>query len=359
MTCLLPSRLVVALLALAATAAGAQAPEPRASTVILPVIGSAPETGLVYGVTALRATRPAADDITRPSLTQVYAAYTTKQQFSTWAEIDWWTPGNVWRLNANVEYRDFPLPYYGVGGDTPKSAEEFYSARGPLGFVTVQRQIVPHGYVVGGMKWWSQENANRAPTGALASGGVAGAAGGRVLLAQLGVAWDTRDNVLAARTGDYTQLTWSQSDRAIGSEFMFRRLALDARHYVPLGGSRSFALQLLGEHTLGEAPFDQLALVGSSSMLRGYTKGRYRDRTLLGAQVEFRAPVYGRFSSVLFAGGGAVAPSPRLLTTAAVLPSYGGGLRYAMGQSGGSLIRLDVGLGRDAMGIYVGFQQAF
>ena len=104
---------------------------------------------------------------------------------------------------------------------------------------------------------------------------------------------------------------------------------------------------------------DQLALVGSSSMLRGYTKGRYRDRTLLGAQVEFRAPVYGRFSSVLFAGGGAVAPSPRLLTTASVLPSYGGGLRYAMGQSGGSLIRLDVGLGRDAMGIYVGFQQAF
>src|SRR5262245_28160140 len=48
---------------------------------ILPVLGSAPETGFVGGATALRVSSPIADTVTRASTEQVYVAYTAKQQF--------------------------------------------------------------------------------------------------------------------------------------------------------------------------------------------------------------------------------------------------------------------------------------
>jgi hypothetical protein len=43
-------------------------------------------------------------------------------------------------------------------------------------------------------------------------------------------------------------------------------------------------------------------------IMRGYARGRYRDRWLLAAQGEYRSPVRKRLGGVLFAGAGVSAP---------------------------------------------------
>ena len=97
----------------------------RSSTLrILPVIGSAPETGFVGGATALRVSAPVNDSVTRPSTDQLYVAYTAKHQFRAFASTERWSDGNRWGLNAQLEYLRFPQPYFGIGDDAPERAEE-------------------------------------------------------------------------------------------------------------------------------------------------------------------------------------------------------------------------------------------
>ena len=96
---------------------------------VLPVLGSAPETGFVGGATALRVSSPAGDTITRSTTEQIYVAYTAKQQVRAFVSTDRWSEGNRWGLSAELEYQRFPQPFFGVGIDAPKSAEEWYEPR--------------------------------------------------------------------------------------------------------------------------------------------------------------------------------------------------------------------------------------
>lgn len=68
-------------------------------------------------------------------------------------------------------------------------------------------------------------------------------------------------------------------------------------------------------------------MYGSSSDLRGYETGRYRDRASWAMQVEARQHLFGRFGVVAFAGIGGTAPGLGSLDDTEFLPSVGLGLR--------------------------------
>ena len=88
-------------------------------------------------------------------------------------------------------------------------------------------------------------------------------------------------------------------------------------------------------------PFDQLALLGSGSVMRGYVHGRYRDRDFAAAQLEYRTPVVGRFGVAAFAGAGTVAPTISELGSSAVLPTFGAGARWLLLPKERTTIRVD------------------
>src|SRR5678815_331621 len=98
------STTVITLFVLAVTARVPALPAQATSIRVLPVIGSAPETGFVGGATALRVSSSESDSTTRPSTDQLYAAYTAKHQFSAFLATDRWTDGNRWGLSARLEY---------------------------------------------------------------------------------------------------------------------------------------------------------------------------------------------------------------------------------------------------------------
>ena len=330
-------------------------------TFVLPYLGSAPETGVQYGATAFRVHQPP-DTATRPSTTQLFASYTAKRQARVFAEVDRWTAGSTWHLTGHLEWMRFPLPFYGFGDAAAEADEEFYTPAGVLGQVTVQRRVRGPFYLLGGYGYQDLRITPSSENGALANDPITGNRGGRVGQLQLGALWDDRDDVFASRHGSFLQATGSNAARPLGSAYAFRRLIVDGRHFVPLGGSRVLAVQAVTELVAGSAPFDQLSLVGNSSYLRGYAHGRYRDRDLAAAQAEYRATLWRRLGWAAFGGAGRIAsrPSDLLGSSARTLPSYGLGLRWTLFASSRSDIRVDYAHGeRGQSGLYVALNEAF
>jgi hypothetical protein len=355
-----PSILAVSLLTTVSVSAAAQ-DNTGARTFVLPYLGSAPETGIQYGATAFRVRQPS-DSATRPSTAQLFASYTAKRQARVFAEVDRWSRGSVWHLTGHLEWKRFPLPFYGFGDAAAKADEEFYTPTGVLGSVIVQHRVRGPLYLVGGYAYQDFRITASAPDGALASDAIFGSRGGRVGQLQLGALWDDRDDVFASRRGSFLQAIGSNAARPFGSEFAFRRLVVDGRHFIPLGAGRVLALQAVTEMTGGEAPFDQLSLVGNSNYLRGYAHGRYRDLDLAMAQAEYRAHLWRRLGWAAFAGAGRIAarPSDLLASSARTLPSYGAGLRYTLFANSRSNIRVDYARGESGQsGLYVALNEAF
>jgi hypothetical protein len=97
---------------------------------VLPVLGSAPETGWQFGV-ATFVTRVSRDSgTTRPSTIVGNAVRTVKAQTRVFLDTDTWWRDNTWRLVTSATWQQFPLAYFGVGDDAPAAAEEGYTPRG-------------------------------------------------------------------------------------------------------------------------------------------------------------------------------------------------------------------------------------
>jgi hypothetical protein len=330
-------------------------------TAVLPYVGSAPETGLQFGGTVIRVTEPA-DSVTRSSTAQLFAAYTAKGQARAFADVDRWTTGNVWRVNAHLEWQRFPLPYYGTGEDALADDEEFYTPRGVLAYTTVQRRVRGPFYVMGGYRYQDMRVVETDEGGMLHDAVIPGARGSRVGQLQGGLIWDSRDNVASSERGSFVQATGSVAGDAFGSQFDFVRGVVDARRFVSLGQRRVLALQGVLETTGGVAPFDQVSLVGNGSYMRGYTRGRFRDQDLAAIQAEYRAPLAGRLGWAVFAGGGRIAPhfSDLASSDARFLPSYGLGARWLLFPHSRTTIRVDYARGAEGQsGLYVALNEAF
>jgi hypothetical protein len=325
---------------------------------VLPVLGSAPETGFVGGATALRVTSLTGDTITRSSTEQVYVAYTAKQQFRAFVSTDRWSEGNAWALSAQLEYQRFPQPFFGIGIDAPESAEEWYEPRSVIANATVLRRVSRAIYAQIGYRFSTTTITDTEDGGVVERGDLLGASGGIVSQAVAGVAWDSRDNIFAPANGTYALATASYAGRALGADYRFGRYVADARRYLRIGRG-VLAGQAYLEATSGEPAFDQLALLGSGNIMRGYVRGRYRDRELVAAQLEYRAPVIGRLGVAAFAGAGTVAPTIAKLSSSAVMPSFGAGARWLLLPKQRTTVRVDYGVGKGSSGLYVAFNEAF
>ena len=323
---------------------------------VLPVVGSAPETGFLGGATALRVSSAATD--TRPSTDQLYAAYTAKHQFRAFASTDRWSSGNRWGVNAQLEYQRFPQPFFGIGIDAPESAEEWYEARTVLVTTTVRRRIARAVFGQLGLRYSDTKIRDADEGGVIDSGAILGAEGGVVSQMTGGGAWDSRDNVFAPASGTLLQATVGYSAPALGADYEFTRYVADARQYLRLGRG-VLAGQAYVEATSGDAPFDQLSLLGSGTVMRGYVRGRYRDRHLVAAQLEYRLPVAARFGVAAFAGAGTVSPTFSALGSSTWLPTLGGGARYVLLPRQRTTVRVDYGVGKGSSGLYITFNEAF
>ncbi len=325
----------------------------------LPSIGSAPETGLQYGATVLTVCDPPASRAARPSTLVFYALRSAKNQTRIGFDAERWTTGNARRIAGSFVWREFPLPYFGIGDRAPENARELFTPRGIEASAQLQQRVARALYFTGVVRH-VRRTITTDTGGALRRNAVLGTQKGPITELSLAIEHDTRENLFAPRGGHWVQLSYARSIDGLASSYDYGRVRADARVYRAIGGDHVVAAhaQVIGFD--GSVPFDQQALAGASDILRGYERGRYRDQWLAAAQGEYRTPLVRRLGGVAFAGGGIVAPSASATGGRVFLPTYGVGLRAQLDARQRTGVRADYGRGRDgAAGIYLGFNQAF
>lgn len=170
--------------------------------------------------------------------------------------------------------------------------------------------------------------------------------------------YDTRDFIPNPYKGVYIRAQGQLFPRWLASARTFYRAGFSADYYRRVWRGAVLACDLFSEFNLGSAvPWVLLAEMGGSRRMRGYYKGRYRDRNMITAQVELRQKIYRRHGVAVWTGAGNVFPDFRRFKARHTLPEIGIGYRFEFKNRVN--IRLDLGVGRNGTGINFNVNEAF
>jgi outer membrane protein assembly factor BamA len=332
----------------------------KARLIAIPFIYYSPETKLAFGgggVLNFRAGRN--KELTRASTIWAFGTLNLAKQFQVVVKPEIYFERNRFFLSGNFRYERTPQNFYGIGNDMPSTTEESYTPRIVNFQVGVKKKFL--GHLFAGVQYdFEQMTMEKVePGGMLEDGEIPGSRGG--LLSGFGVSldWDTRDAVLYPRKGVFFQITADTYGAMTGSDFAFTSLKLDCRGYFLVATDQVLALQAYVRSTAGEVPFHKLAFLGGESLMRGYYKGRFRDKDILAVQAEYRVMVTKRIGVVGFAGLADVFPAFADFKLRTIKYSLGTGFRYMVNKREGTTLRLDMAWGKRSFGLYFTAQEAF
>jgi hypothetical protein len=323
----------------------------------LPILFYTPETGTAFGAAAMYLYRvpgfPRASTITGDVI------YTTKKQIIVELDGDQYFDRGTYRLLAYAKYQRYPNKYFGIGNNCPETDEEDYTFKTLYFRGVLYRNISSRLNAGPAIRYENSSVVETASNGALARGIIPGSTGGTVAALGGVVNWDSRDNTIAAYAGSLYQLTVLFYRPALGSDFSFTDIQIDARSFYEVLPEQILAVQAIGEFMKGRVPFHYLARFGGTSLLRGYYDGRYRDKQLIALQAEYRIPVWWRFGIVGFAGAAQVADRISNFGLGRFWLAGGAGIRFAWNQEERVNLRVDYGIGNNSSGFYVTVTEAF
>ena len=329
-----------------------------------PTVGYSPETGFQIGATALLLYKAQDDTNNRQSGLTAFLFGTFKAQYGLSMEHNFYSDKDKWAFLGRGYYQYLPLLYYGIGPDPGITKPATVDAT----YISLREKVLKGiaKNVFLGLQGDYQQLLNPhfnqpkdGPAIALPSGieGTRNVGIGAVLM------YDSRRNALNARRGLYAELSGLDYRPTWGSDRQFYSLMVDARAYRPLSSNRVLAGQVLLQSASGDLPFNQLALLGGESIMRGYYHGRYRDRELIAAQVEHRWLPFAfsrRFGGVAFLGAATVAPSFSAYDFQKTRLAGGAGVRYLLFPNKDVYLRFDLGVTSDGtIGFYFFTGEAF
>ncbi len=273
------------------------------------------------------------------------AVYTLKNQVSLNVLPKIYTSTRDFYYSGHLKVNYYPDKFFGIGRNTNDTLEENYTSKDFS--VLLQRQRILFGVIMAGVQ--AQVNYYQAEdikTDGLLSQGVIGMNDKFTAGLGLLLTWDTRDNMFYATDGEFYKASLMVYSKAFGSNLNVTRLTVDLRNFYALGGKHILALQVYGDMTWGDTPFQIMPSLGGSDILRGYYKGRYRDKMMMCAQAEYRFPIYKWLKGTAFAGVGDVANDLDRFDISQSKVAYGAGLRARVNPVNVHL-RFDVAFTRD------------
>jgi outer membrane protein assembly factor BamA len=334
----------------------------RGGFVVTPVVYYTPETLFSWGIVGIHYFR-----LGRPVVPSRLSHYrfnlVRTQNKQTIAEVDYelYLAGGAILLDGQIKYSLYPDRFYGSGNRSAAEDREDFNARNWRLQANLQRRWGKNLFTGLHLEMFSQHILETANDGLLAAGEFPGSRGARLTGIGLFGKWDSRDNTFSTGKGAYYALFLNFFPKMLGGDFAFSQLTLDARKYFPLGLGRGavLAVQVIGKTVWGECPFQTLPMFGGLNLLRGFYEGRYRDRSMLAMQAEYRLPLWRRFGLCAFAGLAQVQPQAGLLSLGEFHSAGGVGLRYKFNPRENLNIRLDVGFADKSPAFYLTFAEAF
>jgi hypothetical protein len=330
---------------------------------VYPTLGYAPDTGVELGASSLWLFRAKNDTLNRLSEVQAFSFFTFKAQYGLWIDNAIYGDKDKWFFLGRTRIQRFPLLYYGIGHHAPGENPAVVDANYILLRQRVLRKLRNNLFIGPEVDYqqlfsvqFNQPEEGEPHDPPAGSGGTTNLGLGAALV------YDTRHNVLNVRKGQFGELAFLHYNPSWRSDFRFNSINVDLRSFHPVRKNNVIAWQLLGNFVTGDVPFNQLALMGGDMMMRGYYQGRYRDKNLLSAQVEYRMLPFSfskRWGATVFAGTAAIAPELKAFQIDKTQFAGGAGLRYLLFPKKDIFLRLDVGMTREGPGFYFYTGEAF
>lgn len=375
--------------------------EPRKTMLlVLPNVSSNPVNGLLLGVAGSTGFYMGSRETTRVSSIGFNVAYTTKNQFLSFAKSNIYTKGDKFFLQGDWRYFIYNAPTWGLGTNAPDSIE----AQNNLTWQGAEIEDVKDGYKlsynylklheiinyeIGTYKYigvgYHLDYFNKIKDKSLRFDTIPYQLTPHYLYSEvydfdsskyllsglsLNLVFDSRDNLINPFNGYYVNLNYRYNPTFLGSSQNSSSLWFEFRTYVPLSQKvqrHLLAFWLFGNiRASGRQPYLTLMATGEDQRARsgrGYIAGRYRGEDMVYGEIEYRFPI-SQCSKIL---GGVVFLNA---TTASnqtrdvglfsyIKPGGGVGLRLMLNKNFRTNITLDFGFGYKSQGFYFSGTETF
>lgn len=326
---------------------------------IVPVPLAGPQLGAGIALGAVWFYSPSASS--RPWTTGVAGLATTNGSVGIGGRHSMTLGRDRYRVDITAAYGEFNTQFFGVGGEAGQDNDPVPITQTPIlvqGQATMR--LVPNLFVGGRLRFLDMSTVVR--DGAVIPPGLdkQDIEEERRIVA-IGPVFnlDLTDGSLNPRSGSTVNGQWLFALPGLGSDNAYNKANFTVNHYVDVSERTVVAFRGSLCAASKDAPFFDLCLFGSSSNLRGYANGQFRDRASWAVQTEWRRRLGGKFGVVAFAGIGGVAPGIGSIGQSTILPAAGGGIRYEVSSEYRVNVRLDAAVGRDSSAIHLSLGEAF
>jgi len=366
--------------------------EGEGSLMLLPIIGSNPATGFMFGVGGQYAFK--IPEQSNYSLISGSLQYTTKNQFLFLLKNNIYTDNNRVFFSGDWRFLIYSQSTYGLGTTAPEGGILDYqyglagaettsdSLAQPMTYnfgrlhQSVMFELVDGIYLGLGYNFdayfkindtkLSLDPADTLLTSHYGYNTYYGFSTEKYHNSALSVRFviDKRDNMIQAQEGYYLSFNWIGGFRFTGNDRTSNLYQLEWRSYHGLSKrnpTHLIAFWLMGnfaqEGTLPYMILPATAYDQTGRSARGYTQGRFRGNNMVYGEVEYRFPIStcgGLFGGVLFAN--ATSANNSFLSLGlfeSIKPSYGFGLRVKLDKYSRTNLAVDMAFGQQSMGFYL------
>jgi outer membrane protein assembly factor BamA len=356
---------------------------------VIPVIGSSPATGFLYGaVTQYTFKGKDVDD--RYSSFNIGATYTTNKQLLVNVKNTLLLNNNKIYLNGDWRYYIFSQDNYGLGSDiipSVKNDENFVlgALAQPMNYdylkfhQTVSFRIAGDFYIGGGVHIDGYTNIldeqldipNNILTEHYTYSEKYGFSTNEYYVngLSLNFVFDSRDNQVNANNGWYGNINFRDNPAFGKNQASSSVLFTEFKYYIPLSKTNVqhvLAFWTYGQFlTHGELPYLNLPAIGwdkTSRSGRGYTQGLIRGQDLAYFETEYRFPISCNqlISGALFANFTTASDKDRNISLfQAVQPAFGVGLRILIDKASRTNLVLNQAWGRHSNAFYLNAGETF
>jgi hypothetical protein len=372
-------------------------PESGGSLLLVPVIGSNPATGIIFGVSGQYAVKMPGSTLYSNIIGT--AQVTTKSQLIFMVRNNIYTRFNKIFLAGDWRYLVYSQTTYGLGTTSPEGGilDYQYNVAGvettddslsqPMKFnFTRFHQLIAFkikkgfyaglGYAYDGYSKIVDEKLRLEPgdtflTSHYLYNKYYGFATDNYFSSALNatLVFDTRDNMISSHRGIYAMASWRGGYRFLGNEKTVNYFELEWRSYHPLSKTNprhQIAFWAMGNFS-GEGKYPYLVLPATAydqrgRSARGYTQGRFRGPNLVYGEAEYRFPFRcgGVLGGVLFLNGTTTDnPVLNLKLFESIRAGYGAGLRILVDKRSRTNLAVDFGFGQRSFGFYLAASETF
>lgn len=296
---------------------------------------------------------------TRASYFRLSAHYTQQKQKDLWGEWNVFSAGEKYFFKGEFRLRNFPDKFYGVGNRTSKKDQETYTYEMFTCKTMILKKLSRFIFLGIDAHYTRFYNFKREKGKKLDSGKIPGFNGGTGAALGLVAILDQRDNIMNPYRGNYAEFSSYFYRKFLGSTFSFTVINGEYRKYWQVRRKHILAFQTKVRFALGDVPFIEMSQIGNDDMLRGYPRNRYRDAHMVGAQLEYRFPVFWRMGLTTFAGLGEIFSRASDIRLNTLKFTIGTGMRFLLNPAERLNLRLDYGYGSQGGYFYLAFTEAF